>query len=170
MSKPMFEVSKSEHAYPINLLTFSSGKPFDQVIADFEKQLGRLDQNKALSSPIGLTDAIKQMQGPTGLMIIGVLQMDQLLPSLVEIGAPVRHYMVGNPLIASKMAQHNTLAALYAPPRVLIYTRDAQTFISYDQPSTTFGRLDSDAILQTAKDLDQKFESLARLSLAQADS
>jgi uncharacterized protein (DUF302 family) len=64
------------------------------------------------------------------------------------------------------MAQHNTLAALYAPPRVLVYTGEGKTWISYDQPSTCFGRLGSNAILETAKDLDQKFETLVRAALA----
>ncbi|HKM76732.1 MAG TPA: DUF302 domain-containing protein, partial [Candidatus Bathyarchaeia archaeon] len=109
---------------------------------------------------------VKRMEGTSGLMILAMLEMG-LLPALVSSSTRARQYLVGNPLIASKMALHDTLAALYAPIRVLIYTREGKTCISYDQPSTTFGRLGSNDILQTSKDLDQKFETLARKSLAQ---
>jgi len=158
------KVSRAEQAYPINLLTFNSIKPFDEVISDFEKQLGRYDQNQAMSSPADFPGCVKRMEGASGLMILTMLEMG-VLPALASSSTPARQYLVGNPLIASKMAAHNTVAALYAPIRVLIYISEGKTCISYDQPSTTFGRLGSNDILQTAKDLDQKFESLARKSL-----
>jgi uncharacterized protein (DUF302 family) len=165
MAEALSTVSKTEQTFAVNLLTFSSPKAFDAVVKDFEKQLGRLDEHKALSSSSGLTKSVQEMEGATGLMIINVLKMDQLLPSLVSSGTRALQYHVGNPLIASKMGRHNTLAALYAPPRVLIYTHEGKTCISYDQPSTSFGRLSSNAILETAKELDQKFESLVRIAL-----
>ena len=166
MTEAVTKIAKSEHTFGINLLTFSSAKVYDQVLSDFEKQLGKLDQDKALSSGSDLIKSVQNMEGKTGLMIIGVLNMDALLPALISSGTRARQYLVGNPLIASKMAQHNTLAALYAPPRVLVYTGEGKTWISYDQPSTCFARLGSNAILETAKDLDQKFETLVRTALA----
>lgn len=154
-------ISLEERAYPILLETFSSRKPFERVIEDFEKQLGVFSEEKVLSSP-NLQEAV---QGTSGLMIIHVLSMDRLLPALTSAAARARQYLVGNPLIASKMAAFDPLAALYAPPRVLIYTQDGETRISYDKPSSVFGRLGRDEILQTALDLDQKFELLARQAL-----
>lgn len=153
-----------EEAYPITLVSFSSRKPFDEVIQAFEKQLGRLNEEQALSSQ-DLRRAIQTMEGSSGLMIIRVLDMDRLLPAFSDSSTRARQYLVGNPLIASKMAAFDPLAALFAPPRVLIYTREAATWISYDKPSSAFGRLGRDEILQTARDLDQKFESLARRAL-----
>ena len=166
MIKATSNVSRMEEEYPINLLTFDSSKPFDEVISEFEKQLGKFDQNQALSSPADFPEYVKRMEGTSGLMILAMLEMG-VLPALVSSSTRARQYLVGNPLIASKMALHDTLAALYAPIRVLIYTRERKTCISYDQPSATFGRLGSNDILQTSKDLDQKFETLARKSLAQ---
>ena len=157
-------ISVNEQVHPITLVSFSSRKPFDEVIADFEKQLGRLDEEQAFASP-DLPGAIRKMEGTSGLMIIRVLDMDHLVPALTVSSTRARQYLVGNPLIASKMAAFDSLAALYAPPRVLIYTRDAATQISYDKPSSIFGRLSHDEILQTAKDLDQKFELIARQAL-----
>jgi len=157
------KISRKEQIYSIKLLTFNSNKPYDEVVSDFEKQLGRFDQNQALKSP-SFSDYVRQTEGPSGLMILAILEMG-VLPALVSSSTHARQYLVGNPLIASKMAADDTVAALYAPIRVLIYTRDGKTCISYDQPSTTFGKLGSNDILQTAKNLDQKFETLARNSL-----
>jgi len=157
-------VSAQEQAYPVTLVSFGSQKRFDQVIQDFEKQLGRLNEEQAISSP-DLQGTIQSMEGSSGLMIIRVLEMDRLLPALAGSPTRARQYLIGNPLIASKMAAFDPLAALYAPPRVLIYTRDAATWISYDKPSSVFGRLGHEEILQTAMDLDQKFELIARHSL-----
>ena len=105
------------------------------------------------------------MEGSSELMIIRVLDMDRLLPAFVSSSTRARQYLVGNPLIASKMAAFDTLAALYAPPRVLIYTRNGATWISYDKPTSVFGRLVRDEILQIATELDQKFELISRQAL-----
>jgi uncharacterized protein (DUF302 family) len=166
MTRAKPNVWKTEQMYPVNLLSFCSDKSFDEVISDFEKQLGKFDQDQALSSSSDLTDSVKHMEGVSGLMVIDILEMDRLLPALISSSTRARQYLIGNPLIASMMAQHNTLAALYAPPRVLIYTKDGKTWISYDLPSTTFGRLASKNIFQIAKDLDQKFETLVLEALA----
>lgn len=166
MNSKTSNISKVEQTDSISLLSFSSSKPYEQVILDFEKQLGNFDQAKAMSSSANLQDTIKQMEGATGLMIIGVFNMDRILPAFTSSSMQVRQYQMGNPLIASSMAQHNILAALYAPPRVLIYTKEDKTWISYDQPSTAFGKLASAEIDQTAQDLDRKFEHLARTALA----
>jgi uncharacterized protein (DUF302 family) len=157
-------ISAEEQPYPVTLLSFSSPKPFDQVIADFEAQLGWLNEQQAFSSR-DLARAIQSMEGSSGLMIIRVFDMDRLLPTFARSSTRARQYLVGNPLIASKMAAFDPLAALYAPPRVLVYTRDSTTRICYDKPSSVFGQLGHDEILQTAKDLDQKFEMIARRAL-----
>jgi len=158
-------VTKSAQQFTANLLTFSSAKKFEQVIADFEKQLGNLDQEKATASS-DMEKTVSAMEGATGLMIVAVLAMDQLLPSLKSSTTRAIQYLVGNPLIASEMTQHHTLASLYAPPRVLIYTEEGKTLISYEQPSSLFGRLESAAVLETAKSLDHKFEMLAEKALS----
>jgi uncharacterized protein (DUF302 family) len=166
MNKQTSSVSKTEQKYSISLLTYSSSKPFDVVVSDFEKQLGRFDEARALSSGAGLTAAVDNMKGSSGLMILAVLPMDRTLPALISSSIRAVQYLVGNPLIASSMAEHNTLAALYAPPRVLIYTEDGKTCISYDQPSDIFGRLASTHIDETARDLNEKFERLVKTALS----
>lgn len=164
------EVTTQAEICQARLVTFSSSKGFDDVIASFENQLGRLDQIAAQQSD-DMAAAIKGMEGPLGLMIISTLAMDKLLPALSVNARRSTQYLVGNPLIASEMAQHHILASLYAPPRVLIYSDKGATAIAYEQPSSTFGRLQSSdsaktaAILKTAEALDHKFETLAKAAL-----
>jgi len=165
MTKTTTSVSKMEEEYSKELLTFNSSKSFDEVVSDFEKQLGRFDETRALSSRTEFAEYVGQTEGSSGLMIMATLEMGAL-PGLAASATRARQYLVGNPLIASKMASHDALAALHAPIRVLVYACNEKTCISYDKSSTTFGRLGSDAILVTAKDLDQKFEDLARKSLS----
>ena len=89
MIKETPNVSWTEQAYPVNLLTFNSSKPFDEVISDFEKQLGRFDQNQALSSPAGFQDYVKRIEGSSGLMIMAILEMS-VLPALVSSSTRAR--------------------------------------------------------------------------------
>jgi len=161
--KDNMKVRFAEQSFPISLLTFSSDKPFDQVLSDFEKQLGRFDESQA-SKAADFASYVRRMEGSSGLMILGTFDMSNL-PALAASSTRARQYLVGNPLIASELASHNTLTALYAPIRVLIFTHEGRTCISYDQPSTTFGRFRSNNILRTAQDDDEKYETLARNSL-----
>jgi Domain of unknown function DUF302 len=70
-------------------------------------------------------------------------------------------YVVGNPLIALKMAQHDIRASLYAPLRVLIYENEnGKTCIEYDKPSSLFGHFGNAEIDVVAAILDRKLEAL----------
>ncbi|HEY9677547.1 MAG TPA: DUF302 domain-containing protein [Drouetiella sp.] len=149
-----------------NLLTYEAVKDFDAVVADFEKQLGYLDQAKALSDPNNIAEATRLMEGSAGLMIISVLEMDRILPDLSKTKIKSRQYLVGNPNIADSMAKYDILTTLMVPPRVLIYTDAGKTKIAYEQPSTTLGRLSESEIDKTARALDEKFERLAKNALS----
>lgn len=165
MSDSTTTIKRYERTSETKLLEFSAKKPYDDVIRDFERQLGRLDQDVALRSD-DLKTAVEGMAGELGLMVIHSLEMGALLPSLTSSNTKARQYLVGNPLIASQMAQFDPRAALFAPPRVLIHSSNDETHISYEIPSTTFGRLFHPAIDETALQLDEKFETLAQRALA----
>src|ERR1700729_1869933 len=96
MSTSTSSISSKEQTAPIMLLTFSSRKDFDQVITDFEKQLGRMDEGKLLATK-DLPTSIKQMEGSSGLMIVHVLEMGRILPALADSPIKARQYLVGNP-------------------------------------------------------------------------
>jgi uncharacterized protein (DUF302 family) len=69
-------------------------------------------------------------------------------------------YIVGNPLVALQMTQHNIRASLYAPLRVLLYENaEGKTCIEYDKPSL-FGQFGNAEIDAVAAMLDRKLEAL----------
>jgi uncharacterized protein (DUF302 family) len=75
-------------------------------------------------------------------------------------------YVVGNPLIALQMTQHDIRASLYAPLRVLIYeNEEGKTCLEYDRPSSLFGQFGNDRIAPVASMLDQKLEDLATTAI-----
>jgi uncharacterized protein (DUF302 family) len=70
-------------------------------------------------------------------------------------------YVVGNPLFALQMTQHDLRAGLYAPLRVLIYEDErGRTCLEYDKPSSLFGQFSDDRIATVAAMLDRKLEAL----------
>ena len=84
------------------------------------------------------------------------------------VGRPARavQYVVGNPLFALQMTQHDLRAGLYAPLRVLLYEDDrGRTCLEYDKPSSLFGQFQNDRISPTAALLDKKLEDLVTTAI-----
>ena len=76
-------------------------------------------------------------------------------------------YVVGNPLFAPQMTQHNIQASLYAPLRVLLYeNEEGKTCLEYDKPSSLFGQFNDDQIASVASMLDRKLEDLVAAAVA----
>ena len=146
-----------------------SPKPFDDVASAFERQLGRFEPEvyKALASG-GDAEAIRArleaMAGPSGFMLFGTNDHGALL-RLVGQERKAVQYVVGNPLFALQMTQHDIRAGLYAPLRVLIYEdKHGKTCVEYDKPSSLFGQFGNDRIASTAAMLDRKLEALVSAS------
>ncbi|MEH1931568.1 DUF302 domain-containing protein [Nostoc sp.] len=79
------------------------------------------------------------------------------------VGTPkkAKQYVVGNPLIAIQMTQHDIRAALYAPLRVLVYkAADQSVYVEYDLPSSLFGQFGNAEVTKVAKSLDLKLVNL----------
>jgi uncharacterized protein (DUF302 family) len=82
-------------------------------------------------------------------------------------GSPrrARQYVVGNPLYASRMTQHDIRAGLYAPLRVLIYAdQPGGVCIEYDLPSSLFGQFGNIKVNEVAAELDRKLAALVEKS------
>jgi uncharacterized protein (DUF302 family) len=142
-----------------------SDKPIDVVAAAFEGQLGRYDAG-ALKHLAESADAepvrakIEAMAGPSGFMLFGT-QDHGLLLRIVGQKRKAIQYVVGNPLFAVQMTQHDIRASLYAPLRVLIYEDDGgKTLLEYDRPSSLFGQFGNEQVAPTAASLDRKLEEL----------
>jgi len=101
---------------------------------------------------------LKAAAGAQQLMIFFVFDHGA---ALNMVGAPknAKQYLIGDPLTAIQMSQHDIRAALYAPLRVLVYEHvPGQTQVEYDQPSTLFGQFGREDVTDVALTLDTKLE------------
>jgi uncharacterized protein (DUF302 family) len=155
----------SESRFTVEHVRRATGKPFEEVVQGFERQLGRFDPDvyKALAAggdPEEIRARIETMAGPSGFMLFRTSDHGALL-RLAGQKRKALQYLVGNPLFALQMTRHDIRAGLYAPLRVLIYEDVAgQTYVEYDRPSSLFGQFGDDRISPTAAMLDKKLEAL----------
>jgi uncharacterized protein (DUF302 family) len=147
----------------------TTDKPFDDVTKAVERQLGRFDpaayQALATNSDAAAAKAkIEAMVGPSGFMLFATHNHGALLRLAGQKHKAVQ-YIVGNPLFALQMTQHDIRASLYAPLRILVYENDqGNTSVEYDRPSSLFGQFGNDRIGPTSAMLDKKMEALVAVA------
>jgi len=143
----------------------TTDQPFDDVTTAFERQLGQFDsgvyQALATNGDTAAAKAkIEAMAGPSGFMLFATHNHGALLRLAGQKHKAVQ-YIVGNPLFALQMTQHDIRASLYAPLRVLVYEDEqGKTCVAYDRPSSLFGQFGDDRIRPTAAMLDKKLEAV----------
>ncbi len=143
----------------------TTDKPFDHVAKAFEAQLGKFDgdvrEAATASEDAEVAKAkIAAMAGPSGFMLFSTSDHGALLRLAGQKRKAIQ-YVVGNPVFALQMTQHDIRASLYAPLRVLIYeNEDGRTCVEYDQPSSLFGQFNDARIASVAAMLDCKLEDL----------
>jgi uncharacterized protein (DUF302 family) len=145
-----------------------SARSFDEVVAAFRAAVGAGDGEvfrKAVEASTGPDDFEARMQtseGPSGFMLF--LEADHgAWMARVGLKARAKLYIVGNPLIARTMIEHDIGVGLNVPVRVLIYEepRTGACRLAYDLPSSLMARLKNDRVTMAAKRLDQKLSALA---------
>jgi uncharacterized protein (DUF302 family) len=140
-------------------------RPFEKVTETFERETGQFDwaayqHLNAGANPDDVRAKIKAMEGASGFMLFRTSDHGALL-RLAGQKKKALQYLVGNPLFAVQMTQHDVRASLYAPLRVLIYENDrGQTCVEYDKPSSLFGQLGNPKVMEVAQMLDRKLEQL----------
>jgi uncharacterized protein (DUF302 family) len=140
-------------------------KPIDKVAKAFEQQMGQFDPEvyqslTAGENPDKVKAKLEALVGPSGFMLFRTSDHGALL-RLVGQKKKAIQYLVGNPLFAVQMTQHDVRAGLYAPLRVLIYENDqGKTCIEYDRPSSLFGQFGNAKVTAVATMLDEKLEKL----------
>jgi uncharacterized protein (DUF302 family) len=155
----------NESRFVVDHVRLESDKPFEEVAKAFERQLGRFDPDvynslAASGDAEGVRAKIEAMAGPSGFMLFATHNHGALLRLAGQKRKAVQ-YVVGNPLFALQMTQHDIRASLYAPLRVLIYEdNEGKTCVEYDRPSSLFGQFGNDRIAPTAAMLDKKLEAL----------
>ena len=113
-------------------------------------------------TPEEMERKLRDIPDKDGLMILAQSEVGKRQSLLV--GHPVRakHYLVGNPLIASRMIGRYTGVALYVPLRVLIYEDEhSRAVIAYDQPSSLLGQFRDEPVREVARMLDRKLGETA---------
>jgi uncharacterized protein (DUF302 family) len=155
----------NDSRYTVDHVRLATDKPFAEVVKAFEGQLGHFDPHayKALASggdAEGVRAKIEAMAGPSGFMLFATHNHGALLRLAGQKRKAIQ-YIVGNPLFALQMTQHDIRASLYAPLRVLIYeNEEGKTCVEYDRASSLFGQFGNDRISPTAAMLDRKLEAL----------
>jgi uncharacterized protein (DUF302 family) len=154
----------------VNHVVRSFQTPYDAFISRFESQLGRHDisaYRNLLGNPKRSKDVeavLQRQEGANGLMLFTFYDHGALL-SIKGSPRKARQYIVGNPLYAARMTQHDIRAALYAPLRVLVYADDSgSTCVEYDLPSTLFGQFENAKVNEVAAELDRKMSDLIEKS------
>jgi uncharacterized protein (DUF302 family) len=138
---------------------------FDQVIQAFEKQLGQFNEetHKSLAAGEDVETArakLEAMVGPSGFMLFRTSDHGSLLRLAGQKKRAIQ-YLVGNPLFAIQMTEHDIRASLYAPLRVLLYEHENEkTCVEYDKPSSLFGQFGNAKVTEVATMLDRKLEQL----------
>lgn len=136
---------------------------FDAFTRNLEAALGHLDST--LLQTVGAEPAVveaylKQIAGEADLILFDIRNHGQML---TIVGAPqkAKQYVVGNPLTAIQMTQHDIRAALYAPLHVLVYeAADQSVYVEYDLPSSLFGQFGNAEVTKVAESLDLKLVAL----------
>jgi uncharacterized protein (DUF302 family) len=136
---------------------------FEAFTAALERILGHFPagvQHDIIEQPRVAEQRLKAAEGAQGLMIFSVFDHGAAL-NMVDARRKAKQYLIGNPLTAIKMSQHDIRAALYAPLRVLVYEKKAgQTVVEYDQPSSLFGQFGREDVTNVALGLDSGLEKV----------
>ena len=140
-------------------------KPFGEVAAALEAGMGKFDpivdeELRRGADPESVRARLEGMAGPSGFMLFGTQHHGALL-RLARQERKAVQYVVGNPLFALQMTQHDVRASLYAPLRVLLYEdEEGKTCVEYDRPSSLFGQFGKANVTEVAAMLDRKLERL----------
>ena len=140
-------------------------KPFDKVRKAFEQQPGQFNpevKNWLAAGEDGekIRAKIEAMVGPSGFMLFRTSDHGELLRLAGQKKKAIQ-YVVGNPLFAMQMTQHDLRAGLYVPLRVLLYENEhGKTCVEYDKPSSLLGQFGNTKVTDVAAMLDRKLEQL----------
>jgi uncharacterized protein (DUF302 family) len=157
----------NDSRFTVEHVRVTSDKPFEDVARAFERQLGRFDPAvyKSVEGAEETRARLEAMVGPSGFMQFGTSDHGALLRLAGQKRKAIQ-YVVGNPLFALQMTQHDVRASLYAPLRVLLYeNEDGKACLEYDKPSTLFGQFGDERVNRTAAMLDGKLAALVAAAI-----
>jgi len=146
-----------------------SERTFDEIVTSFEKAVGEVTSDAFQKLLAASTDAhdfetrVRSFEGESGFMRFLDIDHGAWL-SHMGLPAKCKLYILGNPLIARTMLEHDLGAGLNVPVRMMIYEDSAtgKTRLAYDLPSSLMARLRNQKVTAAAKRLDEKLAALAK--------
>jgi uncharacterized protein (DUF302 family) len=149
-----------------------SDRPFEAVVAAFEAAVGTMDGDAFRDAVASAADAddfearMRAAEGPSGFMSFMLLDHGAWMGRMGR-SARVRLYIVGNPLIAWTMLQHDLRAGLHVPVRVLIFEDEGGGCrLAYDLPSSLMAPLGDERVTAAARHLDDRLAALVESVIA----
>jgi hypothetical protein len=147
----------------------STGLSYAALVKAFEHELGRWNASTAeglvqRKAPWNEVEAEANRAGGTrGLMIMESLNQG-VVTSLSGRAKNCRLYLVGNPVIASKILDIDPRGALYVPFRVCLYDDGGPggAGICYDRPSSFLAALGHPGLADIGVQLDDKIDGVTR--------
>ena len=144
-----------------------SAKPFDDVVAAIDAAVGHPDMH-ALWMEIANAKTWQELEaviapaiGPAGLMEFVRFNHGQILEKDLGATAPkIFRFVVGNPLIMKRMAEHVPDAGAYAPVTVLVDERADGVHLSYDRMASLLAPYGESPAIEVARGLDAKVEAI----------
>ncbi len=146
-----------------------SERSFDEVVSAFEKAVGEVTSDAFQKLLAASTDAhdfetrVRSFEGTSGFMRFLDIDHGAWL-SRIGLSARCKLYILGNPLIARTMLEHDLGVGLHVPVRIMIYEDPAtgKTRLAYDLPSSLMARLHNQKVTAAAHRLDEKLAALAK--------
>jgi hypothetical protein len=147
----------------------ATGLSYPRLVEAFERELGHWDDKTAQSlvqrqASWGEVKAeADRAGGKRGLMIIASIDQG-VVTSLSGRRKDCRLYLVGNPVIATRILDIDPRGAFYVPFRVCLYDDGgpAGAGICYDRPGSFLAALDRPGLAEIGTLLDEKIDSVVR--------
>jgi uncharacterized protein (DUF302 family) len=146
----------------------ATGRSYRDLVRAFERELGHLDaaaqqqlvERKAAWSEV--EREIGRRAGAHGLMIIARVD----LGATASLSGQERRcslYLVGNPVIATRIISIDLRGSFYVPFRVALYDDGGPegAVIGYDRPSSFLAALGHPELAEIGRSLDRKIDAVA---------
>jgi uncharacterized protein (DUF302 family) len=152
-----------------------SSRPYAAVKAAIEAYLPSLADIGVLVAQLAAAKApweeirrtIEQRMEPRGFSLFAAFDQGQLLALSGKPGKATQ-YVIGNPLLAIQMIEHEPQVALYAPLRLAVYeTADGTTYVSYDSFTSLVGPYRHPAVVEVAAGVQRKLEDLVAAAVGE---
>lgn len=152
----------------IEHVVVAANQPYDQVVATLEARLGSLRDWAAIVGQLfaagaswqQVEETIAAQVGASGMALFCMFDHTLLL-ALAGKTSRAKQYTIGNPLLAVQMTTHVPEAALYAPPRIVVYEDEAgRAFVAYDRFVSLIAQYHQPEMTEVARAVERKLEAI----------